>query len=92
VFSRQIEALGREGDVLVAFTTSGGSKNILKAMAAARAKKMNIIVLTGEKGKHLAGQADVLVAVPSAETARIQEMHELIYHAWCEFVDVKICG
>ena len=90
VFSRQITALGRDGDVLVAFTTSGGSKNVLKAMDAAREKKMKIIVLTGEKGKHLSARANVVLAVPSEETARIQEMHELIYHAWCEYVDANI--
>lgn len=90
VFSRQLEALGREGDILVAITTSGGSKNILKAIEVARQKKMKIIVLTGEKGKHLANSADIVLAVPSTETARIQEMHELIYHAWCEYIDSKL--
>jgi len=90
IFSREIDALGHEGDLLVAFTTSGSSKNILKAMEAARAKKMGVIVLTGEKGKPLAAKVDVLIAVPSEETARIQEMHELIYHAWCEYIDAKI--
>lgn len=90
VFSRQIEALGHEGDVLVAFTTSGSSKNVLKAIDVAREKKMKIIVMTGAKGKSLASKADVIIAVPSEETARIQEVHELVYHAWCEFIDAKI--
>lgn len=92
IFSRELEALGRAGDILIAFTTSGSSKNILKAIDVARAKNMKIIVLTGERGKALAGSgnADIVLAVPSMETARIQEMHELIYHAWCEFIDANI--
>ena len=90
IFSREIEALGRKDDILVAFTTSGGSKNVLKAIDVAREKGMKVIVLTGEKGKHLEAKADVLLAVPSGETARIQEMHELIYHAWCEYCDAKL--
>jgi len=90
VFSRQIDALANEGDVLVAITTSGSSKNILKAIEAARQKKMKTIVLTGERGAHLKASADSVIAVPSTETARIQEMHELIYHAWCEYVDGRL--
>jgi D-sedoheptulose 7-phosphate isomerase len=87
LFSRQVEALGKEGDILVAFTTSGASKNVLHALAAARGKGMGTIVLTGEKGGHLAAEADVALAVPSRETARIQEVHELIFHIWCEHLD-----
>lgn len=87
IFSRQIEALGREGDVLVACTTSGASKNIQAAIAQAKEQKLKVIVLTGENGKNLNRIADLVIAVPSAETARIQEVHELILHAWCEFVD-----
>ena len=90
VFSRELETLGREGDILVAFTTSGSSKNILKAIEVARAKKMKVIMLTGQKGKSLAAKADVLIAIPSEETARIQEMHELIYHVWCEYIDANL--
>jgi len=87
IFSRQVSALGRGGDVLVAFTTSGISLNVLAAIRAAKEKKMRVIILTGEGGKKLSEMADVLVAVPSDETARIQEIHELIFHGWCEFVD-----
>ncbi len=85
VFERQIEALGKKGDVLVAITTSGASKNILSAVAKAKELGLTVIVLTGARGKNMAG--DLVLAVPSEETARIQEMHELIYHAWCEYVD-----
>ena len=86
VFSRQIEALGREGDLLLALTTSGASKNILEAVLQAKKNGMSVIVLTGARGKNIQG-ADVVVAVPSEETARIQEMHEIIYHSWCEYID-----
>ncbi len=87
IFKRQVQALGSEGDTLVAFTTSGSSKNIVQAIKEAKQKKMNVIVLTGEKGSHLTGTVDLVIAVPSVETARIQEMHELIYHSWCEHLD-----
>lgn len=87
VFSRQIEALGKPGDVLVAITTSGKSKNILAAIAQAKSQELKVIALTGEAGKELKKMVDVAIVVPSAETARIQEMHELVYHTWCEYVD-----
>jgi len=87
VFARQITALGSAGDVLVAITTSGKSKNIIRAIDAARVKHMKVIVLTGPGGDSLRGVADVVVVVPCEETARIQEVHELVYHAWCEYVD-----
>ncbi len=89
-FARQIEALGQAGDVLVAFTTSGGSKNVLAAIKAARRKRMRVIVLTGEKGMRLRRSADVCIVVPSIETARIQEVHQLIYHTWCEYIDENV--
>lgn len=89
IFSRQIEALGTMGDALVALTTSGRSKNILAAIEQAKKQGMKVIALTGEEGKNLSG-ADVLIAVPSSETARVQEMHELIYHSWCEWLDKEL--
>jgi len=90
VFSRQVEALGNAGDVLVAFTTSGKSENILNAIQAAKKKGLKIIALTGKKGEDLKNVADAAVVVPSDETARIQEIHELVYHAWCEAVDLGL--
>lgn len=89
IFARQVEALGSARDVLVAFTTSGRSKNVLAAIRAARKKKMRVVVLTGEKGKALRRKANVAIVVPSRETARIQEIHELVFHAWCEYVDAN---
>lgn len=90
VFVREVRALGNEGDVLVAITTSGSSKNVVKAIAAARERKMKVIVLTGKKGAHLRGNVDCVVAVGSEETARIQEFHEFVYHVWCEYVDANL--
>lgn len=87
VFSRQVEALGAEGDVLIAITTSGTSKNVVAAAAAARARGMKVIGLTGEKGAAFVAACDAGVAVPSAITARIQECHITIGHLWCEAVD-----
>lgn len=87
IFSRQVAALGQKGDVLVVLTTSGRSKNILAAIAEAKRRGLAVIALTGAKGEHLRSMVDVLIAIPSEETARIQEVHELIYHSWCEEID-----
>lgn len=90
VFSRQIEALGSRGDVLVAISTSGTSSNILKAIEQAKRQDLKVIALTSERGTGLKNMADVAILVPSNETARIQEVHELIIHIWCEFIDSKL--
>lgn len=95
IFSRQVEALGNAGDVLIVFTTSGPAKdvhsrNILNAVEQAKTKNMKVIVLTGAKGQPFKNLVDVAIVVPSEETARIQEMHELVYHAWCEAVDLGL--
>jgi phosphoheptose isomerase len=87
VFARQVEALGSPGDVLIAITTSGTSKNIVAAVAAARALGMKIIGLTGAKGAAFVTSCDAGVAVPSTNTARIQENHITIGHLLCEVVD-----
>jgi D-sedoheptulose 7-phosphate isomerase len=75
IFARQIESHGREGDVLIAISTSGNSANILRAAEEARARDLRVIALTGESGGELAGLADVAVRVPSTVTAHIQECH-----------------
>ena len=87
IFKRQIEALGGRGDMLIAFTTSGASKNIRRALTVARACGMKTILMTGKKGAQLARSADASVVVSTSETARIQEVHQLVYHAWCEYID-----
>jgi len=85
VFSRQIEALGREGDVLVAISTSGASPNINAAVNAARAMGMRVIYLCGATPPGLS--ADAVVTVPSADTPRIQEVHEIVIHILAELVE-----
>ena len=87
VFSRQVEALGAPGDVLVGITTSGKSPNVVAAIEVARARGMKIIGLTGGKGQEFAQSCDAGIAVPSLVTARIQEMHIAIGHILCEVLD-----
>ena len=87
VFRRQVEALGRAGDVLIAITTSGTSKNVVAAADAARALGMKVVALTGARGRAFVDACDAGVAVPSGDTARIQECHIAIGHVWCAQVD-----
>ncbi len=84
VFARQLEALGRRGDLLVAMTTSGKSANVLQAVRAARDLGMSVAGMTGEGGKAFARRCDVALVVPSHEVARIQEVHLLVGHICCE--------
>lgn len=90
VFARQIEALGRAGDVFVAISTSGNSKNILRAIAAAKARGVRIIGFTGKGGGAMAGECDVCFRVPSDETPRIQEGHEFIGHMVCSLIESEM--
>lgn len=87
VFARQVEALGAAGDVLVAITTSGASRNVIAAAEAARRLGMKVIGLTGARGAAFVESCDAGVAVPSAVTARIQECHATIGHLLCEVLD-----
>ena len=87
VFARQIEGLGFENDVFIAISTSGNSPNIVHAVEIARAKGLKIIVFSGRDGGLLRGLSDVNLIIPSEVTARIQEMHILIGHIICEYVD-----
>ena len=88
IFSRQIEALGNKGDILLAISTSGNSKNILKAIKSAKNKKMHIVGLTGKDGGLMKSlNCDELLIVPSQSTARIQEIHILIGHIICKYID-----
>ena len=87
VFARQIEALGRPGDVLVGFTTSGNSPNVLAAFVAARERRMPTILVGGGTGGRARGRCDHELIVPSENTARIQEIHTLILHTWLEQVE-----
>ncbi len=92
VFSRQVGALGRTGDVLVCLSTSGSSKNVVAAAKAASKIGVKTIGLLGGGGGELADLVDIAVVIPHDETARIQEIHQIIYHAWCAEVDAAFSG
>jgi len=87
VFARQVEGLGRAGDVLVAISTSGNSDNIIKAVKAAKARGLAVIAMTGEGGGALALLGDHALKVPSGETSHIQEMHIAVGHMMCALVE-----
>jgi len=86
VFERQVQALGKAGDVLIGISTSGSSANVVRAVEAARTAKMRTIVLTGGGGR-LAGVGDVSIRVPSTDTQYIQEAHLAIEHVLCDLVE-----
>ena len=95
VFSKQVQAIGAPGDVLLAITTSGNSANVLAAVAAAHAKEMSVIALTGRNGgkmRELLTETDVHICVPHERTARIQEVHLLVIHCLCDAVDLQLLG
>ncbi len=85
VFERQLEALGRSGDVLIGITTSGSSANVLRAIAMAKRRDIATIMLTGAAAN--ASQADIVIAVPSTDTQHIQETHLVIEHILCDLVE-----
>ena len=87
IFSRQVEALGRPGDVLVGFSTSGKSPNVLAAFHQARSMGVTTICLSGKDGGSIKGLCDHEIIVPSFTTARIQEVHTLILHQWLETIE-----
>jgi D-sedoheptulose 7-phosphate isomerase len=95
VFSKQVEALGSEGDVLLAISTSGNSKNVIEAMKAAQARKLVVIALTGRDGGamgRMCGPRDFHLNVAHPRTMRVQEVHLLVVHCLCEVVDNVIFG
>ena len=87
VFSRQLQALGQKGDVLIAISTSGNSKNVLEAVGQAKAMGIVTIGVTGGKGGQLASLTDITISAASTKTARIQESHLVIFHTICELVE-----
>lgn len=92
VFARQVEALGRPGDIAVGITTSGASANVNAALARARAMGLGTIGLTGRDGGETRRLVDVHVNVPGDDTARIQEVHRTILHVWCEVIEQALQG
>jgi D-sedoheptulose 7-phosphate isomerase len=87
IFSRQILAYGNKGDVFIGISTSGKSSNILEAVKIARSLGLKIIILTGKKELSLSNKCDVCVNIQSLETSHIQEMHIIILHLFCEFLE-----
>lgn len=92
IYSRLVEGICEEGDVLIGLSTSGNSKNILNAFEAARAKKVITIGFTGASGGKMKDAGDYLLNVPSSDTPRIQESHIMVGHIICELVEAKIFG
>ncbi len=90
LFARQVEALGRAGDLAIGLSTSGRSPNVIAGLRAARAGGLAAAALTGGDGGDLVGLADPLLIVPSRETARIQEMHITIGHAFCAALEAAL--
>ncbi len=90
VFRRQVEALGRKGDCLIAYSTSGNSENVIRAVDEAKARGLHVIVFTGASGGKLADLADVVLYAPSETTARIQECHAVMGHAFCDIVEAEL--
>ena len=92
VFARQVEALGRPGDVALGISTSGNSPNVINALRRARDLGMGTLGLTGRTGGRMAEYCDVVMAVPLDETARIQEVHLVTYHAICAALEDRLFG
>jgi D-sedoheptulose 7-phosphate isomerase len=95
IFSKQVSALGQAGDVLLAISTSGNSANVAAAMKAAQEREMLTIVLSGNDGVTMAGllgEQDIEIRVPSNRTARIQEVHLVVIHCLCDFIDTQLFG
>ena len=95
VFSKQVTALGQKGDVLLAISTSGNSVNVMEAVKAGHDREMTIVALTGNQGgaaAELLNQQDIEIRVPSDRTARIQEVHLVVIHCLCDFIDTRLFG
>lgn len=95
VFAKQLRALGQPGDILLVYTSSGNSPNIVKAAKVAHDKEMTVIALSGKDGGALAAalsETDIEIRVPSQSTARIQEVHLLISHCLCDLIDQQLFG
>lgn len=95
IFSKQVRALGQPGDVLLAISTSGNSENVLRATQAAQDKGMRVVAMSGRDGGKLGARMsenEVELRVPAESTARIQEVHLLIIHCLCDFIDRRLFG
>jgi D-sedoheptulose 7-phosphate isomerase len=90
VFARQIQGLGKPGDLLVVMSTSGNSQNLVRAVQAARQQQMQTIAMLGEHGGKLRGACDLELLVPTPVAHHVQEGHKLIYHALCQWIDTQV--
>jgi len=91
VFERQLEAYARAGDILVGFSTSGNSENVVRAFAKAKDLGLTTLFLGGKDGGEIQNLASLSIVVPSHNTARIQELHTFVLHSWLEYVDQLFC-
>jgi len=95
IFSKQVRALGKPGDVLLGISTSGNSENVCRAIAAAHEREMKVVALTGRDGGRMAGlygDGDIEIRVPATRTARIQEVHLVVIHCLCDIIDSTLLG
>jgi D-sedoheptulose 7-phosphate isomerase len=95
IFAKQVRALGRTNDVLLAISTSGNSENVCRAIVAAHERRMHVVALTGREGGRMAPllqDDDVEIRVPASRTARIQEVHLLVIHCLCDLIDTTLLG
>ncbi|MBT8091230.1 MAG: phosphoheptose isomerase [Gammaproteobacteria bacterium] len=95
IFSKQVRALGRTQDVLLGISTSGNSENVIRAIAAAHERGMNVVALTGRDGGRMAevlAEGDIEIRVPATRTARIQEVHLVVIHCLCDLIDTALLG
>jgi D-sedoheptulose 7-phosphate isomerase len=95
IFSKQVRALGKAQDVLLAISTSGNSENVIRAIAAAHERGMKVVALTGRDGGRMADifePGDVEIRVPATRTARIQEVHLVVIHCLCDLIDATLLG
>jgi D-sedoheptulose 7-phosphate isomerase len=92
IFAKQVEALGKSGDILLGISTSGNSPNVVRAVDTAKKLGIRTVVLTGGSGGRLAGEAELVLTVPSAKTPHIQEAHLWIEHMLCWLVDERLFG
>ena len=95
IFAKQIRALGRQSDVLLAISTSGNSENVCRAIVAAHEREMKVVALTGRDGGRMADlldDRDVEIRVPATRTARIQEVHLVVIHCLCDLIDTTLLG
>jgi D-sedoheptulose 7-phosphate isomerase len=95
IFSKQVRALGKSGDVLLGISTSGNSENVIRAITAAHERGMKVVALSGRDGGRMADmfeEGDVEIRVPATRTARIQEVHLVCIHALCDIIDTTMLG